>query len=118
MTRADVSHPLVYKKEGIRLIFALLMALRTREKRLPESALHHYLEKISEKREIFLEGALRFGTPQYFYDHPALMDQIARFHHAFSKYLPRFVVEIGGCDPGSKPSPFAPAVPAAPGLPG
>lgn len=73
----------------LRGAFKLLM--RT-ERPLPQKILHDYLDGLLAKRQVFLESAARFGTPQYFYDEPSLIDQIKRFRRTFSAYLARYQV--------------------------
>ena len=79
-------------KQGIqragRLMRALLEGFRNREGLLPHSLLEGYVRACHERREILLQSASRFGTPQYFFDEPALSRQIARFQSAFSPCLP------------------------------
>jgi diaminopimelate decarboxylase len=67
-------------------------ALRQRETLLPPSLLNNYIRGLLDKREIFLESAARFGTPQYFFDEPSLAMQITRFHEAFSRHFDRYRV--------------------------
>lgn len=64
----------------------------SRAKPLSESELCQYVESILSKKESLLESARRFGTPQYFFDEPSLIRQIARFRRTFSKYLDRYRV--------------------------
>ena len=59
---------------------------------LPEADLCQYVHSILSKRELFLDSARRFGTPQYFFDEPSLMGQIARFKRIFSRYLDNYRV--------------------------
>lgn len=71
---------------------ALLEGFRNRERPLPPSLLERYVRACHERREILLQSACRFGTPQYFFDEPALARQIARFQSAFSPHLPAYRV--------------------------
>ena len=63
-------------------------ALRKREPVLPRAVLENHLRALFEKRTILKESALRFGTPQYFFDEPALAVQVARLRDTFSKAIP------------------------------
>jgi diaminopimelate decarboxylase len=67
-----------------------LKALKNREKPLPPEMLQAYVRSMLEKREILLESAHTFGTPQYLFDEPALAQSLARFHDAFSRRMERF----------------------------
>ena len=49
-----------------------------------------YLKSLLEKRDVLLESAGRFSTPQYFFDEPALAKSLSTFHEVFSKHLERF----------------------------
>jgi len=49
-----------------------------------------YLKSLLEKRDVFLESAGRFSTPQYFFDEPALAKSLSTFNKVFSQYLERF----------------------------
>jgi diaminopimelate decarboxylase len=70
----------------------LLRLLKNRAKVLPQSAIRRCLDPFLKKRDVFLESALRFGTPQYFFDEPALSARIVKFRETFTKHLPRFRV--------------------------
>jgi diaminopimelate decarboxylase len=63
-------------------------ALKIREPVLPKVGLENYLRALLEKRTILKESAFRFGTPQYFFDEPALAGQVARLRDTFSKAIP------------------------------
>jgi len=86
----QLSVPKRYKETISRLVPLFIRALKSREKVLPETVLHRYLNSILDKREILLDSASRFGTPQYFFDEPSLSLQIAGFHSAFSKHFDRY----------------------------
>jgi diaminopimelate decarboxylase len=73
-----------------RIIHAVLNILKNREKPLPPEMLQAYVRSMIEKREILLESANTFGTPQYLFDVPALAQSLSRFHDAFSRRLERF----------------------------
>ena len=64
-------------------------ALSGHEKALPRASLENYLQSTLRKREILEESALRFGTPQYFFDEPGLAIQVTRFCDTFSKVIPK-----------------------------
>jgi diaminopimelate decarboxylase len=49
-----------------------------------------YLKSLLEKRDVLLESAGRFSTPQYFFDEPALAKSLSTFNEVFSQYLERF----------------------------
>ena len=89
---SEKAYPIKRKRDYASLIIVFLKALFSREKKLPESILRQYLEGFINKREVFMDSAEKFGTPQYFYDYPNLKLQIERFKAAFSKYLPRFQI--------------------------
>ncbi|MGE5840095.1 MAG: diaminopimelate decarboxylase family protein [Deltaproteobacteria bacterium] len=57
---------------------------------LPPGLLRSYVNPFLSKREILLESASRFGTPQYFFDEPALEKSLSTFHEIFSRHLDRF----------------------------
>jgi len=59
---------------------------------LPDAEIFRYVEGFISRKESLLESALRFGTPQYFFDEPSLVRQIARFRRTFSKYLDNYRV--------------------------
>lgn len=67
-----------------------LKAIKRRERLLPKATLQQHLKSILNKRELLLESAQRFGTPQYFFDEPSLTFRIAQFKAAFSRYLHRY----------------------------
>jgi diaminopimelate decarboxylase len=64
-------------------------AIRSHERLLPQSILEQYLENHLDKREVLLESALKFGTPQYFFDEPSLIIKVTQFKSAFTEHLPR-----------------------------
>jgi len=64
--------------------------LKTRASVLAPDLICTYLQSLLEKRDVLLESANRFSTPQYFFDEPALAQSLSRFHEAFSKRLERF----------------------------
>ncbi len=68
----------------LRRVFKLL--IRT-EQPLHQEILHDYLNGLLSKRQIFMESAARFGTPQYFFDEPSLLLQVKNFRKAFSLYF-------------------------------
>jgi len=51
-----------------------------------------YIQSLLKKREVLLESARRFSTPQYFFDEPALAKSLSTFHEVFSKHLDRFLI--------------------------
>ncbi|MFW9780620.1 MAG: diaminopimelate decarboxylase family protein [Candidatus Heimdallarchaeota archaeon] len=69
---------------------AFLRAMRSRESILPKTVLMNRVDAVLERRDLFLEGASRFGTPQYFYDEPSVIRQIERFKEVFSRYFDSF----------------------------
>lgn len=66
--------------------------LRNRVNILPDPVLNRYLESFLGRRELYLESASRLGTPQYFFDEPALSAQIVKFRETFTRHLARFRV--------------------------
>ena len=66
-----------------------LKMLREREKALPLALLHKHLKGVLGMREVLLKSASGFGTPQYFFDEPALSSRINRFRETVSKGLDR-----------------------------
>lgn len=64
--------------------------LKQRASALAPDLLRTYLRSLLNKREILLESAGCFSTPQYFFDEPALAKSLSTFHEAFSKHLDRF----------------------------
>lgn len=87
-----LSVPKRHKETISRLAPLFIRTLKSREKVLPKAVLHRYLNSILDKREILLDSASRFGTPQYFFDEPSLSLQIAGFRSAFSKHFDRYRV--------------------------
>jgi len=65
-------------------------AMEGRHKVLPEETLQATIKSILDRREILMHSASRFGTPQYFFDEPALTSQTTKFHKTFSKHLSRY----------------------------
>jgi diaminopimelate decarboxylase len=59
---------------------------------LSEVDLSRYVGAILSKKDLLLESAQRFGTPQYFFDEPSLVRQIAHFRNTFSKFQDRYRV--------------------------
>jgi diaminopimelate decarboxylase len=57
---------------------------------LPPGLLKSFVNSFLAKRDVFLESAKRFGTPQYFFDEPALAKSLSAFHATFSRHLGRF----------------------------
>jgi len=64
--------------------------LKQRASALASDLLRTYLRSLLNKREILLESASRFSTPQYFFDEPALAKSLSTFHEVFSMHLDRF----------------------------
>ena len=75
-----------------RLNSALMDWIDSRARILPEAEISRYVEGFLSRKELLVESARRFGTPQYFFDEPSLVRQIDRFRRAFSKYLDRYRV--------------------------
>jgi len=69
---------------------AFLNLLKDREKPLPPSLLRAYVRSMLDKRDVLLDSAARFGTPQYLFDEPALRQSLSTFHSVFSEHLKRF----------------------------
>lgn len=64
--------------------------LRPRERPLPREILKGHLDSFFRRKEVFLESASHFGTPQYFLDRPALLQRIGQFKKTFEARLRRF----------------------------
>lgn len=73
-----------------KLMIPFLKLMFTKEGLLPDQILAEYLNGHIKKKDIFLKSALQFGTPQYFYDQPNLLNGVRRFHQAFSRNVPRY----------------------------
>jgi diaminopimelate decarboxylase len=78
------------KRVNARWMDLLLKSLKCREKRLPKGMLERYLLGKMSRRETLLQSAEKFGTPQYFFDEPALTTQVERFNRVFSRHLTRY----------------------------
>lgn len=88
--RLKIESPLQNKWALTRLIIPFFRLLFKKEKVLPDKMLSDYLAWHIEKKDIFLESARRFGTPQYFYDQPDLKNNVRRFNEAFSGKVSRY----------------------------
>jgi diaminopimelate decarboxylase len=64
--------------------------LKSRASVLAPDLIRTYLQSFLKKKDVLLESANRFGTPQYFFDEPALAQSLSRFHNVFSHHLERF----------------------------
>src|SRR5512137_1010633 len=64
--------------------------LSNRASVLDPDLIRTYLQSLLKERDILLESASRFDTPQYFFDEPALARSLSMFHEVFSKHLERF----------------------------
>jgi len=64
--------------------------LSSRAPRLPQDLLQGYVDFLLKKRDVLLESASRFTTPQYVFDEPALAQSLSTFHATFSRHLGRF----------------------------
>ena len=64
--------------------------LKHRASVLSADLIRSYLLSLLNKKDILLESARRFSTPQYFFDEPALAQSLSRFQKAFSTHLERF----------------------------
>ncbi|HJX35025.1 MAG TPA: hypothetical protein VJ373_07610 [Desulfatiglandales bacterium] len=73
-----------------RLNSILMDWIGSRARTLPEDEISRYVEGFISRKELLLESARRFGTPQYFFDEPSLVRQIDRFRRTFSKYRDRY----------------------------
>lgn len=81
-----------HKKTSARDKFTrrFLRTMSSREKRLPSSTLHRFVEDFFQKKTPFLDSAREYGTPQYFYDEPGLVRNIAFFRRSFSRYMDEY----------------------------
>jgi len=68
--------------------FKRLMGIR--EKVLSKAILETYLDSHLDKRDVFMESASRYGTPQYLFDEPSLRVRIAASKDVFAKYFERY----------------------------
>jgi diaminopimelate decarboxylase len=66
--------------------------LSNRASVLAPDLIRNYIQSLLKERDILLESASRFATPQYFFDEPALAQSLSRFHEVFYKHLERFRV--------------------------
>ena len=57
---------------------------------LPSDLLKRYVASLLKKRDLLLKSAIQLGTPQYFFDEPALTQALSTFHRVFSRHLGRF----------------------------
>ena len=57
---------------------------------LPDVKVQKYVEKILLKKDLYLESASAYGTPQYFYDEINVERAINRFNLTFKKYIDQF----------------------------
>ena len=64
--------------------------INSRDHRLPGHVLHNYVNGFIRGRDMFLESARRFRTPQYFFHTPSLVQQITRFKETFSASLKKY----------------------------
>jgi diaminopimelate decarboxylase len=67
-----------------------LSALKSRATVLPTCLVRADLERFWTGRKIYLESIARFGSPQYFYDQPALIESARRFQDTFKAHFSRF----------------------------
>jgi diaminopimelate decarboxylase len=56
---------------------------------LSHAVLQKYVKSFLNMKDLYLESAVRFGTPQYFFDEPSLVLRINQFNEAFSRYRDR-----------------------------
>jgi diaminopimelate decarboxylase len=69
-------------------LFSKLLAGRASV--LAPDIVRNYLQSMLKKTDVLLESVRRFGTPQYFFDEPALAASLFRFQEVFSRHLGRF----------------------------
>jgi diaminopimelate decarboxylase len=70
-----------------RLVAGVLRLAREREQSLPPRVVETSIRDLLARKEVLLESARLLGTPQYFFDEPALSSGLDRFHQAFSEHL-------------------------------
>jgi len=73
-----------------KLITHLSRILRAREKPLPQALLHRHLLNLLSKKDLFLQSASNFGTPQYFFDEPLLSSRLDAFRKTVAGAFDRF----------------------------
>jgi diaminopimelate decarboxylase len=71
-------------------LLSFLKTIKNREKALPSRLLLNHVQCLLAKKDALLAAASEFGTPQYFFDEPALSSSLSRFHGAFSRNFKRF----------------------------
>lgn len=86
----EFESPLAKRLGWVKLVIPFLKLMFKKEGMIPGQLLSDYLKKHWKKRDIFLESARQFNTPQYLYDLPALLDRVRIFHEAFSRNIPRY----------------------------
>lgn len=86
----EFESPLAKSLGWLRLIIPFFKIMFAKEGMLPKQLISDYLKKHAEKRNVFLESARQFDTPQYLYDRPALLDRVRMFHEAFSRNVLRY----------------------------
>jgi diaminopimelate decarboxylase len=72
------------------LYHRFVQIINRRNRRLPGHLLDRYVNGFIQRRDIFLESARRFGTPQYLFDGPSLTLQMTRFKEAFARSLKKY----------------------------
>ena len=77
-------------KRRLDLLRGVFKRLIRTEPPLQSKILYDYLGRLLSKKQIFMESAARFGTPQYFFDEPSLVLQIKRFRKTYSAYFDRY----------------------------
>ncbi len=84
------THNLRYRYPA--LLKGLFRLMTGNERPLQRKILNDYLNGFLSKRQIYLESVSRFGTPQYFFDEPCLVNQIELFRQAFSSCFENYRV--------------------------
>ena len=71
---------------------SLLKVIRNQAKILPQALLYRHMQGLLSERDILLRSASIFGTPQYFFDEPALSTRAEKFRKTVSRDFDRFRV--------------------------
>ena len=72
------------------LTSSLKKLMGVREKVLSKAILESYVDRHLDKRNVLMESASRFGTPQYFFDEPSLSFRITAFKEVFAQHFERY----------------------------
>ncbi|MDD2390353.1 MAG: alanine racemase [Desulfobacterales bacterium] len=71
----------------LNLIFKTFDLMKHRARPLPRCLVQTYVKGILKKQTALLDSAGKFGTPQYFFDEPALSQRLEQFKATVSRYF-------------------------------